>query len=75
LAAHSEGFPYLDDQIKKYEMGGVCGTYGGERNVTYKCLVLKPERKRPPGKPRRRWEDNIKMYLEGMGWRNGGQLF
>ena len=28
----------------------------------------KPERKRPFGKPKRRWEDNIKMDLQEFGW-------
>ena len=49
------------DKIEKNEMGGACGTYGG-RGV-YKVLVGKPEGKRPLGRPRRRWEDNIKMDL------------
>ena len=45
----------------------------GERRSVYKVLVGKPERKRPHGRPRRRWEDNIKMELQevecdGMGW-------
>jgi hypothetical protein len=31
-------------------------------------LVGKPERKRPLGRPRRRWVDNIKMDLREMGW-------
>jgi hypothetical protein len=35
---------------------------GDTRNV-YKILVGKPEEKRPPGRPERRWEDNIKMEL------------
>jgi hypothetical protein len=30
--------------------------------------VGKPERKRPLGRPRRRWEDNIKMNLGEIGW-------
>jgi hypothetical protein len=30
----------------------------------YRVLVWKPEGKRPLGKPRRRWEDNIKMDLQ-----------
>jgi len=39
----------------------------------YRVLVGKPEGKRPLGRPRRRWEDNIKMDLqevgrEGMDW-------
>jgi hypothetical protein len=33
----------------------------------YKGLVGKPEGKRPFGRPRRRWEDNIKLNLQEMG--------
>ena len=33
----------------------------------HKVSVGKPERKRPLGRPRRRWEDNIKMDLEEVG--------
>ena len=29
----------------------------------------KPEGKRPLGRPRRRWDDNIKMYLQEVGWK------
>jgi hypothetical protein len=35
----------------------------GERRGVYKDLVGKPEEKRPLGRPRHRWEDNIKMDL------------
>jgi hypothetical protein len=35
----------------------------GEKRDAYKILVGKPEGKRPLGRPRRRWEDNIKMDL------------
>jgi hypothetical protein len=35
----------------------------GERSGIYKALVGKPEGKRPLGRPRHRWEDNIKMDL------------
>jgi hypothetical protein len=35
-----------------------------ERRGLYRVLVGKPERKRPLGKSRRRWEDNIKMDLQ-----------
>ena len=31
----------------------------------------KPEGKRPVGRPRRRWEDNIKMDLQAVGWGHG----
>jgi len=34
-----------------------------EGRVVHRVLVRKPEGKRPLGKPRRRWEDNIKMEL------------
>jgi hypothetical protein len=36
----------------------------GERRGVYSCLVVKPERKRPLGRFRRRWEDNIKLDLQ-----------
>jgi hypothetical protein len=35
----------------------------GEERKLYKVLVGKPEGKRPLGRPRRRWEDGIRMYL------------
>jgi hypothetical protein len=34
----------------------------------YRILVGRPEERRPLGKPRRRWEDNIKMDLQEVGW-------
>jgi hypothetical protein len=39
----------------------------GEERGVYRVLVGKPERKRPLGRPRRRWEDNIKMVLQEVG--------
>ena len=39
-----------------------------ERRGVYRVLVGKPEGKRPPGRPRHRWEDNIKMDLQEVGW-------
>jgi len=39
----------------------------GERKGVYRVLVGKPVGKRPLGRPRRRWEDNIKMDLQEMG--------
>ena len=38
----------------------------GDRRGTYRVLVGKPEGKRQLERPRRRWEDNIKMGLEEM---------
>jgi hypothetical protein len=40
----------------------------GETRNAYRILVGKPEGKRPLGKPRRRWVDNIKMDLREIGW-------
>ena len=39
----------------------------GERRGVHRVLVGKPEGKRPLGRPRRRWEDNIKMDLQEVG--------
>jgi len=39
----------------------------GEWRGIYRVLVGKPEGKRPLGRPRRRWEDNIKMDLQEVG--------
>ena len=39
----------------------------GERRCVYRILVGKPDRKRPLGRPRHRWEDNIKMDLQEVG--------
>jgi hypothetical protein len=39
----------------------------GEKRNVYRLLVGKPEGKRPLGKPRRRWIDNIKMDLLEIG--------
>jgi len=38
-----------------------------ERRGAYRVLAGKPDGKRPLGKPRRRWEDNIKTYLQEVG--------
>jgi hypothetical protein len=40
----------------------------GEVRGAYNILVGRPEGKRPLGRPRRRWEDNIKMYLREIGF-------
>jgi hypothetical protein len=39
----------------------------GEERKVYRVLVGKPEEKRPLGRPRRRWEDGIRMDLRGIG--------
>jgi hypothetical protein len=44
-----------------------CGTYGEKKNA-YKVLAGKSEGNRPLGKPRRWWENNIKIDLREIGW-------
>jgi hypothetical protein len=43
----------------------------GEDKGVHRVLVGKPERKRPLGRPRRRWEDNIKIDLQEVGGGRG----
>jgi hypothetical protein len=40
----------------------------GEKRNAYRILAGKPEGKRPLGRPRIRWEDNIRMDLREIGW-------
>jgi hypothetical protein len=52
-------------------VGGTCCTHGGKRYL--QGLVVRPEGKRPLGRPRRRWKNNIKMDLretriDGANW-------
>jgi hypothetical protein len=60
--------PDIIRQIKSRRMGwaGHVARMGEGRNV-YRVLVGKLEGKRPLGRPRRRWEDGIKMDLEETG--------
>jgi hypothetical protein len=58
-------------------MGRAFSTVREKRNA-YRILVGKPEGKRPPGRPRRRWMDSIKLDLEetecdGVDWVNLAQ--
>jgi hypothetical protein len=48
-------------------MGEPCSRNGEKRNA-YRLLVRKPEGKRPLGRLRRRWVDNIRMDLGEVGW-------
>jgi hypothetical protein len=56
-------------QIKSRRMrwAGHVACMGEGRNV-YRVLMGKSEGKRPLGRPRRRWEDGIKVDLRGIGW-------
>ena len=40
----------------------------GEERGVYRVLVGKPEGRRPLGRPRRRWVDNIRMCVYGLDW-------
>jgi hypothetical protein len=40
----------------------------GEERKVYRVLVGKPEGKRPLGRPRRRWEDGIRVDIREIGW-------
>jgi hypothetical protein len=40
----------------------------GEGRGAYRILVGRPEGRRPLGRPRRRWENNIKIDLQEVGW-------
>ena len=62
----------MGDKIKKNEMGRACSVYWGRTDV-YRVLVGKPEGMRPLGRPRHRWEDNIKIFrkvdfMVGLTW-------
>jgi hypothetical protein len=61
--------PDIIRHIKSRRMrwAGHVARMGEERNV-YRVLVGKPEGKRPLERPRRRWEDGIKMDLREIGW-------
>jgi hypothetical protein len=43
----------------------------GKKRGVYRVLVGKPEGRRPLGRLRRRWEDNIKMDIKEVGWGYG----
>jgi hypothetical protein len=60
--------------VKEDQIGRTYSTLGVKRNA-FRALVGKPEGKRSPGRPRRRWENNIKMVLleigcDAMDWIN-----
>jgi hypothetical protein len=57
-------YPFYKDVWKRWVGHVVCM---GEMRNAYKILVGKPEGKRPLGRPRHRWEDDIKMGLREIG--------
>ena len=57
----------MSGKIETNEMGRACSTYG----CVHRVLVGNPEGKRPLGRPRCRWEGNIKMDLQEFGGGRG----
>jgi len=51
--------------MENNKMGGASSAYGGRG--AFRVLVRKPEGKRSLGRPRRKWEDNIKIDLQEVG--------
>jgi hypothetical protein len=58
---------------RRMRLAGHVARMGEDRGV-YRVLVGKPEGKNPLGRPRRRWEDNIKMDLHEVGGGRGGWM-
>ena len=56
----------MGGKIEKNEMGGTCGGYGGGERCA-QSSGGEPKGKRPLGRPRCRWENNIKTDLQEVG--------
>ena len=54
-------------EVHQFEAEVVATSRMGQGRGVYRVLVGKPEGKIPMGRPRRRWEDNIKMDLQEVG--------
>jgi len=57
----------LVDQIEKNEISGACSTYGRQEKCIQGFGGI-PEGKRPLGRAKLKWEDNIKMDLDDVTW-------
>jgi hypothetical protein len=58
------------DKIEKYKKAGHVAQAEKERGL-YRILMEEPEGRRPLGRPRCSWEDNIKADLQEVGWGGG----
>jgi hypothetical protein len=58
---------------RRMRWAGHVARMGKDRGV-YRLLVEKPEGRKLLGRPRRRWEDNIKMDLQEVGWGRGNWM-
>ena len=63
----------FEQQYVHWRWAGHVARMGEDRGV-HRVLVGKPEGKRPLGRPRRRWEDNIKMDLQEVGVGRGNWM-
>jgi hypothetical protein len=74
LKLHNEAFhnlyssPNIIRMIKSKRMKWAGNIRKGENRNAYRIFVGKPEGKRLPGRPRRRWVDNITLDLREIGW-------
>jgi hypothetical protein len=69
--ASQQGKAFCVYSVLKCPVVGPCSTNGEGKRNAYRLLVGKPEGKRPLGRPRRRWVDNIRMDLgewDGVMW-------
>jgi hypothetical protein len=57
----------LSNIIREDEMSWAYNTHGRNENA-YRMLFGKPERKRPLGRPRHRWENDIRIDFREVGW-------
>jgi hypothetical protein len=63
--------PNIIQVIKINNLHGKTSSMYGERRGAYRILMGRPEGKRRLGRPRHRWEDNIKIDLQEVGCRHG----
>jgi hypothetical protein len=54
--------------VRRMRLAGHVARMGWVKRNAYRLLVGKPEGRRPLGRPRRRWLDNIRMDLVEVGW-------
>ena len=62
---------YSSDSIEKNERGETCNKYGGD-DTCIPALCGEPKGKGSHGRHRLRWEENIKMNVQEVGWRGMG---
>jgi hypothetical protein len=61
-------YEYNENYVKEDEKDSACSTNGEKNAYSFRLFVVKPEGKRPLGRLRYRWVDNIKMDLREIVW-------